>query len=1131
MPLYLSFLLIIIYSKYVFAQGKEANNWYFGNKAGITFQQGSPPVALLDGQSVSPVETGTACISDKDGNLLFYSNGTTIWNKNHQVMTNGDNMGMWSTQGGMIVNDPGNENRYYFFNFAITGAPPAPLKFQYSVIDMTNGLGEVLPDQKGIFLYLNTTYHLSAIMHENMEDVWVVTHGLGINSFIAFRVTSTGVITTPEISYAGTSYTSATGYMKISSDGKWLGIGNFYQFLTELYHFDNSTGVVSNENVVTIPVRAWGVEFSPDNTKFYAHGNYLDFYQYDLTSNDPAQIAASAVSLTNEMFGVGALQLGPDGKIYVGYGGEYLGVIHDPDKKGLFCNFEFHAIYLEGRTYLDGLPVFMQSYMRNPEFTAAQYCAGQPTQFNIINTNGIDSVYWQFHDAGNAPNDTSTLFAPSYTFSTADTFYVSLTAYSGLLHRTVIDTVIIFQTPIPYLGNDTTFCPNDPINLTLDAGPGTTYNWNGSLTPGDSTLVINDIGIYTVRVSDHGCIGRDTINVSRYAAATADTSGYTLKNSNCNLSDGSITGIVFNAEQPFTITWTNASGTQVGTGSDLTGIPAGSYTAEVTFGSNCVQSFGPYDINDNGAIQIGNISKQDDHCSQLLGSLLVVPETGNPDEYSYSINGTDYFDNGGVFNSLPAGAYTITIRNQSGCISVVVHDTIADIPGPDVNCISVPATGTNADGSITVISSGTGLVYQLEGYPPQTENTFGNLIAATYYVTVTDEFGCITYDTVVVENLEGSLLVALADKDRKCLYKPANSGIKITRVNGLKDLKAVLYYNDNILNCTNFNPNSSDFPGIKATMYSIPPRIEIVWNGINPLFNADTLTMGTLIFETKQSGSADINWEPNTMVTYFLNQNADNIQPVLIPGIIEVHEIPEAAITGLPVICEGDDATIEAAITGGTEPVEYHWQTPGGEVTTNTIPVLNASARDAGSYTFYTSDFFNCADTARFTLKVVPLPTANFPEINDTIWYEQTYLLEATPGYSNYEWSTGDTTYYINITDEGEYSIILQTEEGCRSADTIMMMNAFVPIYIPNAFTPNGDGLNDVFRPVVDLELVKQFHLSIYNKWGERIFETSAAGRGWDGKNAQPGVYVWVITYENRVGKVSETRGCVTVIK
>ncbi|HAH59452.1 MAG TPA: hypothetical protein DCL86_15005, partial [Bacteroidales bacterium] len=174
---FLAFVLHI----HAFSQGKQANNWYFGIFAGITFQQGSPPVALLNSQCESPSNTGTATISDKNGNLLFYSDGVTIWNKNHQVMTNGNNMGTWSTQGAMIVQDPGNESRYYFFNFMTTGLTATPYKFQYSLIDMTNGPGEVLPDKKGILLYLNTTHHLSAVLHENMEEVWVVTHGWGIN--------------------------------------------------------------------------------------------------------------------------------------------------------------------------------------------------------------------------------------------------------------------------------------------------------------------------------------------------------------------------------------------------------------------------------------------------------------------------------------------------------------------------------------------------------------------------------------------------------------------------------------------------------------------------------------------------------------------------------------------------------------------------------------------------------------------------------------------------------------------------------------------------------------------------------------------------------------------------------------
>ncbi|HLO91334.1 MAG TPA: hypothetical protein VK172_09230, partial [Lentimicrobium sp.] len=663
------------------AQGKEANNWYFGQQAGITFQQGSPPIALTDGITNSPSWTGTACMSDKDGNLLFYSDGVTIWNKNHQVMTNGNNMGTWSTQGAMIVQDPGNENRYYFFNQATTGTPPAPMKLQYSIIDMTVGLGQVVPEKKGVFLYLNVTAHLSAVLHENMNDVWVVGHGLGINNFIAFKITSDSIITQQlVISYAGTSYNFHQGYMKISSDGKWIGVGNYDGLLTELYHFNNATGVVSNQNVVSIPMRAFGVEFSPDNKKFYAHGGYPMLFQYDLSSNDPTEIINSQYLVTNEMFGSGALQLGPDGQIYVGHGGYYLSVIHDPDKKGLLCNFEYEAIYLEGKSYLDGLPVFMQSYMRNPEFTSIQKCSGQPTQFNIVNTNGIDSVFWKFHDPGNAPNDTSTLFAPLYTFSTADTFYVELTAYSGLLHRTVIDTVIIYQTPDPDFGPDTTFCANEPISLPLDAGPGELYFWNG-FNPGGQTYYVTSPGQYTVRVLNHGCAGRDTINVIQFPEPIVDTTNTNYNNASCGQPDGDIEGVTYSGAITG-MEWKNSSGTTVGTGIDLIDVPAGIYTLYVYYGDSCAIEPIEFEIENNSAPQIMSVTPGEDHCNQGNGRLTIVAVSSLGDPLAYSINGGP-FNASNVFTGLNAGDYTVTVMDVNNCTDNY-SITLDNIPGPAI---------------------------------------------------------------------------------------------------------------------------------------------------------------------------------------------------------------------------------------------------------------------------------------------------------------------------------------------------------------------------------------------------------------------------------------------------------------
>ncbi|HLO91391.1 MAG TPA: gliding motility-associated C-terminal domain-containing protein, partial [Lentimicrobium sp.] len=88
------------------------------------------------------------------------------------------------------------------------------------------------------------------------------------------------------------------------------------------------------------------------------------------------------------------------------------------------------------------------------------------------------------------------------------------------------------------------------------------------------------------------------------------------------------------------------------------------------------------------------------------------------------------------------------------------------------------------------------------------------------------------------------------------------------------------------------------------------------------------------------------------------------------------------------------------------------------------------------------------------------------------------------------------------------------------------------PVYVPNAFTPNGDGLNDTFKPIITKpDLISQYHLSIYNRWGQCFFETSDPSKSWDGKDELPGAYNWVVSYKDGMGKVNQLKGSVTLIK
>jgi gliding motility-associated-like protein len=219
--------------------------------------------------------------------------------------------------------------------------------------------------------------------------------------------------------------------------------------------------------------------------------------------------------------------------------------------------------------------------------------------------------------------------------------------------------------------------------------------------------------------------------------------------------------------------------------------------------------------------------------------------------------------------------------------------------------------------------------------------------------------------------------------------------------------------------------------------------------------------------------------------------------------------------------------------TGGTGASTITWETPHGTTTGSEYRIDTARLGDAGLYRIKVIDQMNCVATDSVEVTVIPLPLNNFPAINDTIPFEQTFLLEATPGYFSYEWNTGDTTYFITGTEEGNYSVIIKTAEGCTTIDSAYLKDMYMPFYfnVPNAFTPDGDGLNDTFRPVATVDLIRQFSMVIYNRWGQMVFETTDYSGGWDGNDAPAGVYTWVISYSDMVGKVVKMRGGVTLIK
>src|SRR5665213_2010241 len=311
----------------------EQWNWYFGSGAALNFSSGSP--VAVAGCAMSTTE-GCATISDTAGNLLFYTDGISVWDKNNNQMPNGFGLlgNPSSSQSGVIIPHSDSANKYYIFTTGCCEGPGC-----YSEVDMTlnAGLGDVTI--KNTQLMATTLEKCVGVRHCNGLDFWVLMHGVSSNTFNAYLVTQAGV-QAPVVTNVGyNSNSSYLGYMKASVDGKKIAIAHAYSSdsdLVQLFDFDNSTGILSNPITIYDPTFSgpYGLSFSPDNHLLYFDCEITGkLYQYDITSNNQNTINASQyiVAAGNEDDYM-ALQIGIDGKIYVTrYGQNYLAAIANPN--------------------------------------------------------------------------------------------------------------------------------------------------------------------------------------------------------------------------------------------------------------------------------------------------------------------------------------------------------------------------------------------------------------------------------------------------------------------------------------------------------------------------------------------------------------------------------------------------------------------------------------------------------------------------------------------------------------------------------------------------------------------------------------------------------------------------------
>lgn len=423
LKLSLQLLFILISSQVCLAQN-EFNVWHFSNASALDFNSGSPVVLYTS--SIGTLE-GSASICDSAGQILFYTDGSYVWDRTDGFMLNGAGLqgDESSTQSALICPDPGNISQYYIFTADQGGYAGPNSGVHYCKVDMSqnSGLGEVVTSQIQL-LPPPATEKITAVRHNNGIDFWIITHPFNSNTFQVFLLSASGVNSAPVISAVGMNhyplypgfYGETIGYMKASPNGKKLALANLDQAFVEIFDFDNSTGTVSNAVTIQYPlsILPYGISFSPNSSLLYSTvtapqtgTSYI--YQYDISNYSASSIIASqyiAASVTNsngmEMFA--ALQLGPDGKIYAARDNMTLDVISSPDAYGSGCGYSAAVVTFPSWGQI-GLPNCIDAFHAVDSATVIQ---PDPPALNEEN-----SIANFFTPNGDAVNDNFLVYADS----------------------------------------------------------------------------------------------------------------------------------------------------------------------------------------------------------------------------------------------------------------------------------------------------------------------------------------------------------------------------------------------------------------------------------------------------------------------------------------------------------------------------------------------------------------------------------------------------------------------------------------------------------------------------------------------------------------------------------------------
>ena len=573
----------------------------------------------------------------------------------------------------------------------------------------------------------------------------------------------------------------------------------------------------------------------------------------------------------------------------------------------------------------------------------------------------------------------------------------------------------------------------------------------------------------------------------------------TIIDQTCGNTDGEITINTTSGGTPAYQYSINNGAFQAGT--VFSNLTSGTYVLTVIDGNNCQVPADTVLVNLLNGPQINATTIVDASCNLNDGSIDVITVVGGNPAYTYSLNG-GATQGATLFSSLGAGTYTVLVSDQQNCedsVTVIINNA----SGLDATASTSNSDCGLANGSITINAAGgtNPITYSLNAGAPQASPIFANLSAGVYSVLVTDGAGC-TYTLngiIVAEN------------------PPTNSPqISITASS------STACQGDNI-SFTSSTQNPGTNPNYNWMVNGVS-----VQNGSSDVFSSATLNDGDIVSCELTSDDPCV-----TITTASSDQVTMIVSPIVNPTVTLASNTTTAC-SNVPVIFTATENGCNGTST-------FQWMVNGSPVASDTTGIIALTLSSNANVSVNLTCSEACSTPASSNTVNVTVTTINANAGSDqVIGTGQTTQLQGSGG-GTYSWAPGSSlsspTSQNPLASPGStttYTLIV-TNNGCTDTAEVTVF-VTQPINIPNTFTPNGDGVNDLWE-IYNIESFPNCKVTVYDRWGQRVYNSIGYtnSNGWNGTNnglsLPAATYYYVIDLNSGLGREGDIySGSITLI-